>query len=148
MKKALGLGLLCVLVGCSDPTGGGKLTITKHDNGKTASRGFLLNDDIKVGAWIYFYEDGLTLMKHGRYVNGQMHGQWSFLMPDATSSWTAEYKHGEGSRNGLTTTFAGNGKKLEQGIYRQDVKEGVWTSWDDKGNVTKTETYKNGKLVK
>ena len=38
MKKVLLLALLCVLVGCSDPlnmTGGGKLTITKHENGNT-----------------------------------------------------------------------------------------------------------------
>jgi hypothetical protein len=45
MKKALGIALLCVLVGCSephDPTGGGKLAITKHANGTTASRGYIL----------------------------------------------------------------------------------------------------------
>ena len=54
MKKALGLSLLCLLVGCSDPTGGGKLAITKHENGKTASRGYVItnavsDEPIKVG---------------------------------------------------------------------------------------------------
>jgi antitoxin component YwqK of YwqJK toxin-antitoxin module len=105
MKKVLGLGLLCVLVGCSephDPTGGGELAITKHEDGKTASRGYVItnavsDEPIKVGDWVYFYEDG---------------------------------------------------QKEKQGSYLEDQMEGVWTRWDDKGNVTKTETYKNGKLVK
>jgi antitoxin component YwqK of YwqJK toxin-antitoxin module len=100
MKKALGLGLLYVLVGCSephDPPGGGELSITKHENGKTASRGYMLNDHIKVGDWVYFFEKG---------------------------------------------------QKEKQGSYFEDQMEGVWTWWDDKGNVTKTETWENGKLVK
>ena len=148
MKAIFTLGLLCVLVGCSDATGGGKFTIANHENGKTASRGFLLDNEVKVGNWIYFYDDGLTLMKRGRYVNGKMHGQWSFLMPDATSPWTAEYEHGEGLRNGFEITYHENGKKSSEGLFKNGSKAGVWTEWDDKGDVTKTDTYKNGELVK
>ena len=49
MKNIALLISLLFFVGCDDPTGGGKLTITKHENGKTASRGYMLNDHIKVG---------------------------------------------------------------------------------------------------
>ena len=35
-----------------------------------------------------------------------------------------------------------------EGTWQSDKQEGVWTYWDDKGNVTETETYKNGELVK
>ena len=110
MKKALGLGLLCVLVGCSDPhdpTGGGKLTITKYDNGKTALRGYVITDavseaHIKVGDWVYFFEDGQK-EKQGTYLEDQMHGSWQFWLPDDSESWTAEYTNGEGSKNGRFT---------------------------------------------
>lgn len=83
----------CVLVGCSDPTGGGKSTIMKHENGKTASRGLILNDHITVGAWTCSYEDDLTLMKHGHQVKDQMHWKWSSLMPEATALWSADRFH-------------------------------------------------------
>ena len=145
MKKMLVLGLLCMLVGCSDSTGGGKFTIANHENGKTASRGFLLNNEVKVGEWIYFYEDGLTLMKRGRYVNGKMHGQWSFMMPDATSPWTAEYEHGEGPRNGFEITYHENGQKSTEGLFKNSNKEGVWTDWHDNGQKRSEGTYKDGK---
>ena len=32
--------------------------------------------------------------------------------------------------------------------FKDGKPEGAWTFWDDKGEVTKTETYKNGELVK
>jgi hypothetical protein len=76
MKNIALLISLLFLVGCDDPTGGGKLTITKHENGKTASRGYMLNDHIKVGDWIYFYDDG-SKEKVGRYFEDQMHGVWT-----------------------------------------------------------------------
>ena len=72
MKKVLGLGLLCVLVGCSAPTGSGEPVIERYESGQ----------------------------------------------------------------------------KKKEGTYKSGKREGVWTYWDDKGNVTKTETYKNGELVK
>jgi antitoxin component YwqK of YwqJK toxin-antitoxin module len=36
----------------------------------------------------------------------------------------------------------------EEGHGENDEKDGVWTFWDKEGNVTKTETYKDGELVK
>jgi antitoxin component YwqK of YwqJK toxin-antitoxin module len=36
-------------------------------------------------------------------------------------------------------------KKYENG---QKGEEGFWTYWDEEGNVTKTERYKDGELVK
>ena len=32
--------------------------------------------------------------------------------------------------------------------YQNGKKDGLWTFWDKEGNVTKTETYKKGKLIK
>ena len=120
MKKALGLALLCVLVGCSDPTGGGKLTITKHENGQTASRGYLLNDNIKVGDWVYFYENGKQ-EKQGSYFEDQMHGEWTF--------------------------WHDNGQKESEGGYKVGKRDGVWTLWDDQGNGTHVFEWKDGEML-
>ena len=61
MKTALLLSLASLLVACSDPTGGGALTTTAHENGETASKGLVITDaesgtSAKTGDWVYFYE--------------------------------------------------------------------------------------------
>ena len=50
--------------------------------------------------------------------------------------------------DGVLTEWYANGQKKTEWAFKDGKAEGVWTYWDDKGNVTKTETYKNGKLVK
>jgi len=118
MKTALGLGLLCVLVGCSvphDPTGGGELAITKHENGTTASRGYVMtnlesDEPIKVGDWVYFYADGQKY-KQGSYCEGLMEGVWTF--------WHE------------------NGQKKGAGTYKNGKFEAVWSYW-----------HKNGERIK
>ena len=116
----LGLGLLCVLVGCSephDPTGGGELAITKHRDGlTTASRGYVIpntvsDEPIKVGDWVYYYKDGQK-EKQGSYLEDQMHGTWTFWLPGGSESWTAEYKNGDGNKNGVQTLRWANGQKF------------------------------------
>lgn len=42
MNKAPLVLRLLAPVGCDDPTGGGKQAIIKHENGKTASRGYFI----------------------------------------------------------------------------------------------------------
>jgi antitoxin component YwqK of YwqJK toxin-antitoxin module len=176
MEKALLVLSLLVLVGCDDPTGGGKLAITKHENGKTSSRGYVIpntvsDEPIKVGDWVYYYKDGQK-EKQGSYLEDQMHGTWTFWLPGGSESWTAEYKNGDGNKNGVQTLRHANGQKLMEGSYKEGKKEGVWTYWDrsgqkvmegthkagkkegvwtfyyEQGNVTSTEIYRNGKLVK
>jgi antitoxin component YwqK of YwqJK toxin-antitoxin module len=166
MKKALVIGLLCVLVGCSDPTGGGELTITKHGNGKTASRGYMLNDHIKVGDWVYFFEDGQK-EKQGTYHEDQKHGTWTFYGNGQKGSerpykngelegvWTSWHENGkkwgettykDGQAEGVWTYWHDNGQKKTEGTMKDDKKDGVWTYWDVGGNVTEINMWKSGKM--
>ena len=39
------------------------------------------------------------------------------------------------------------GGVMEEGDYKDGKFYGFWTFWDEDGNVTDTERYKNGKLV-
>lgn len=74
------------------------------------------------------------------------------------------------SQGDILTFWYENGQKQSEGTFKspfrdQEVegigyvlhgslelslgkREGVWTFWDEQGNVTKTETYNNGELVK
>ncbi|MDC0981504.1 GMC family oxidoreductase N-terminal domain-containing protein, partial [Candidatus Pseudothioglobus singularis] len=38
-------------------------------------------------------------------------------------------------------------KKWEQGNYRKEMKEGLWTKWDENGQIIAQENFKDGKLV-
>ena len=154
MKKMLGLGLLCVLVGCSephDPTGGGELAITKHRDGlTTASRGDVIpnavgDEPIKVGDWVHYLKDGQK-EKQGTYVKDQMHGTWTFYHKNGQKE--AEGVMKDDQRDGVWTRYdlSGKGKTV---TWKMGKKwEGVWTYWDEQGDVRSTMSYKNGELVK
>jgi antitoxin component YwqK of YwqJK toxin-antitoxin module len=175
MIKAPLFALLALFVGCSASTGGGRLTNTKHESGSAAATGYLVTDavskeDIKVGDWVYFYENG-NKEKQGSYAQGKRHGAWTFWLSDGSSPWIAIYENGEGPRNGMFvdrydngqkrregtskngnnegswTYWHKNGQKSNQGAYKDGKAEGVWTFWDDKGAVTKTANYRDGKVV-
>ena len=48
---------------------------------------------------------------------------------------------------GKYVTYYENGQKEREINYKDGKREGLWTFWDTEGNVTKTETYKDGGLV-
>ena len=144
MKNIALLISLLFLVGCDDPTGGGKLTITKHENGKTASRGYMLNDHIKVGDWIYFYDDG-SKEKVGRYFEDQMHGAWTSWHKNGQKAAEGTYKAGE--EEGFWTYWHENGQKAAEGTYKAGQKDGVWADWMDDGTRYEDELWKNGERV-
>ena len=181
MKKILVALSLLALVGCDDASGGGKLAITKHENGKIASRGYIIPtagrhpnaagiEPIKVGEWVYFYEDGQK-EKQGTYLEDQMHGSWQFWLPGDSESWTSEYTNGEGSKNGRFTltsedvrdrfdqALKASGASPKQismmsqmerpqraeGFYRFGKEHGVWTHWHKNGQKASENTFRDGK---
>ncbi|MFT6078064.1 MAG: antitoxin component YwqK of YwqJK toxin-antitoxin module [Planctomycetota bacterium] len=79
MSKVLGIALIYLFVACSDPIGGGSLTITRHANGAPASRGDPLNGHSKVDDWAYFYDSGHK-EKEGRYIQDRKEGVWTFWL--------------------------------------------------------------------
>lgn len=45
------------------------------------------------------------------------------------------------------TRWHENGQKQQEGNYKNGKKDGLWTEWDNDGNVTMTKKYSNGELV-
>lgn len=160
MKKVLGLCLLCIVIGCSVPAGGGEVAIAIHEDGKIASRGYVItnavsDEPIKVGDWIYFLEGG-EKEKQGRYLEGQKDGVWTQWYDNGQKRSEGTFEAGK--KEGVWTGWSATGHKWGASIFKNDeVTVSTW--WDDKGNVrrietwngdelVKTETYKNGELVK
>ncbi len=132
-----------------DPTGGGGITIGKHPNGRTAWRGYAIVDaitkePIKVGEWVYFFEDG-SKEKVGRFVEDQMHGEWTYWHDNGQKSKEGLYK--DGKQEGAWTYWHDNGQKSKEGLYKDGKQEGVRTTWDDTGKNLKVGTYNNGEFV-
>jgi antitoxin component YwqK of YwqJK toxin-antitoxin module len=62
----------------------------------------------KYGLWKYWDEEG-RLEKRGVWLDGLLHGKWT---------WYHENK-----------------RKSREGYYKNDEKVGVWTEWDETGEV-------------
>ena len=45
-------------------------------------------------------------------------------------------------------TFHENGQLRSRGNYKDGKQEGVWERYDENGNLTKTEEWKDGELIK
>ena len=149
MKKTFLLSLACALVACSGSANGGELTTTTHENGKTASKGYVITNvetgkSVKTGDWVYFYANGQKEMQ-GSYLEGEMHGTWQFWMSDGSQSWTDEYENGEGPVNGMFVDHHKNGQKWREGNRKSGNQEGVWTYWHDNGQKSNEGAYKSGK---
>tara|TARA_B110000014_G_C19729925_1_gene381194 strand:- start:157 stop:300 length:144 start_codon:yes stop_codon:yes gene_type:complete len=43
--------------------------------------------------------------------------------------------------------FYENGQLRSKGNYKNEKKEGLWEHFDEEGELTKSETWENGKLI-
>ena len=56
-----------------------------------------------------------------------------------------EGKFARGKRNGIWTTWYGNGQKEHEGNYKNGLKSGLWKSWYESGQAWKEGYYFTGK---
>jgi len=74
----------------------------------------------RVGMWLFFHEDGKTVMSEENYMQGKLNG---------------EYK-----------TFYKTGKSTEIAYYRDGLLDSVYRKYSIKGHLYQHFTYKDGKL--
>ena len=74
----------------------------------------------RVGKWLYFHEDGKTIMAEENYKDGKLDG---------------DYK-----------TFFNTGKPTEIAYYRNGLLDSTYLKYSIKGHLYQQLTYKNGKL--
>ena len=144
MKMVTGTALLCVVVGCSNAEDADPQTTTRHENGNIASRGNMLDGQVKAGEWVYFYENGQK-EKQGHYIENLQQGTWTFWLLDGSESWTAQYEKGTGNKNGRISTFYKSGKKKSESTYRDNRLHGVSNVWYTDGQKIQEQHYRNGR---
>jgi len=86
-----------------------------------------------------FYEDGQLKIEGNYDANNQRHGIWVSYY-DNGQKWS-ESVYQNGLKNGHSITFFPNGNVRYVGDYKEDKKTGVWTFYDESGEVTQEKTY-------
>ena len=85
-----------------------------HESGGIKIKGFYNDNLLREGLWVSYYENG--------------------------TKWSEAY-YVDGKRDGHNLTFYPNGKVRYIGEYKNDLKFGEWSFYDENGNLTKTEKY-------
>ena len=137
-------------------------------NGRKMAAGNYLNEK-KDSTWQFFSESTGTLVSEEEYVNGMITGFSKVYYPAGGLSEEFEYKNGirdgrweqywldgkikliaayrAGEKQGLFKTFYNSGQLMITGQYIAGRQDGVWIYYNEKGVITKKETYQNGSMV-
>ena len=83
-------------------------------------------------------------MEGKHYKDGLRVGHWKIWLKNGEERTQGVFD--ENSSGHFTEWYETGRRKMEVN-FKDGEKEGLWTSWNDYGNITKTETYKNGELV-
>jgi len=89
-----------------------------NELGKIVSKGIIKDDGSREGKWEYYYDDG-EVKSTGLYNNNRQEGDWNFLYP---------------------------GRKKEQtGSFSKGLLNKEWKWFNDKGDLSRSENFVNGK---
>lgn len=86
-----------------------------------------------------FYENGNKEMTGTYNENLEREGRWIYWYKNGNVWSECEYK--KNLKHGKSTVYYENGKKRYEGSYRNDTTIGVWTFWNEKGEVVKEIKY-------
>jgi antitoxin component YwqK of YwqJK toxin-antitoxin module len=138
---------LSLLVGCSNPSGGGVRQCDFYENGQKKSETYMLFSGIKVGHWSTWYENGRK-ESEGQYQDGEREGLWTVWYENRYQRDTeGEFRNGE--KEGRWTNWYDNGKTKSEGQYQNGEREGRWAVWSEDGSINneKSGIYKVGKRI-
>jgi len=128
--------------------------------GKLESKG-LMNGKNREGKWLYYHEDGKTLMSEETYKDGKLHGPYKTFYNTGKPTEVTNYVNGlldgsykkyaikghiyqdftykQGKLNGLATYYnRKNGEVTTKGTFRDDIRVGTWENYAD-GELVSTE---------
>ncbi len=138
-------------------------------NGKLMSEGKMDNKK-RIGKWVYYQNDGKTILQEENYVNGKLDGEYKTYFENNKPTIIAHYKNGlldgsykryeykgfiyqdltykNGVLNGLCTYYDRlTGKISKKGSYINDKKTGLWELYFD-GEFVDTRDYSKINLKK
>lgn len=130
------------------------------ENGSLISKGKMEGKN-RVGKWLFFHEDGKTVMSEENYVNGKLHGEYKTYYQSGKPTEIAYYKNGfldsiyrkysikghlyqhfsykSGKLNGKAVYYnRKTGSLTTKGLFNNDVRVGTWENYVD-GELISTE---------
>lgn len=98
----------------------------------------------KQGPWRKQYEGMNQWMYIGQFKDDKPIGLFSYYYE--SSKIKAKIDHGDGSGRSVAVFYHENGHKMSTGIYRNMMKDSIWTNYGPSGRLSTKETYKNDQL--
>jgi len=99
-------------------------------------------EGIKDGDWKTYFSNG-NIIEEKHYTNNIEDGLWKQYYANGKKKMTANYVNGKIQGNQYYYTITG--KKMIVGHFKDDVRDGEWTFYQDDGvTVKKIEHFKNG----
>jgi len=96
----------------------------------------------RIGEWIYFFNDGKTILSKENYINGLLDGKLEVFYKNGKLTELAHYQ--KGKLNGQRIRYGDTGKETENISYKEDVIHGSAIIYDEKGDVYARGSYTNG----
>ena len=141
----------------SDQLYSGIVFDTYEKTGNEKLEGFY-RKGLKNARWTWLDVEG-NIDSTGKYMNGLKHGQWEFYHDNGQIKAKGDYRNGDGTnrdkngistdgRHGKWTFWYNNGLKALEITYKDGDIDGVWTSWNKKGQKEwegTSEEYKTAK---
>lgn len=104
-----------------------------------ATREFNAKDN---SAYTIFYDQNKNKVSEGKVVNKLFEGQWKYYHQASKNSMTTEH-YVNGKLEGLRTVFYLSGKIAEEISYKNNLKNGFYKKYTEKGILLEESFYKN-----
>jgi len=98
----------------------------------------------KQGLWAKKYPQSSVLQYQGSFKDGKPEGVFRYNYPN--NKLKALVEHIENSDRAKVEFYHENGQLMSKGMYKNMKKDSIWLSFNEKGQLTMLETYKNDVL--
>jgi antitoxin component YwqK of YwqJK toxin-antitoxin module len=111
-------------------------------NGVMIAEGIVDDEGMRDGPWKEFYENG-QLRSEGVYRNGNRIGKWRFYHANSSLEQEGSYNN-QGNTDGLWKWYYDDGLLLREENFLNGNSEGIFTEFDERGNVIIQGEYVDG----
>ena len=100
-------------------------------------------DGLEDGKYEEYFENGEVKLSCF-YIEGKRNGKSQEFYEDGGLKEENNYYYG--NLDGISSRFHKNGKILCTGMYKEDLKTGIWNFFDENESLVRKEIWKDGKL--